>query len=150
MLCSQIRCYCDICSPGECVLPNSPDQISLVISVPQTIITRARSFPLWKWLYDIDSDWRVEMEVLLSTQYVDPLPSMHHQQEGIPNCENLFNPLQQSSENWRTKRTLYMHKMPSDEREAGSELCFKCQEWFHDTCLGKAVPELYWTPVNTY
>ena len=42
-------------------------------------------------------------------------------------------------------------RMPFHEQEAGSEkmiMCFKCREWFHDTCLVKAVPEQYWIPGN--
>lgn len=39
-------------------------------------------------------------------------------------------------------------RMPFNERETDGEMtmCFKCREWFHGTCLVKAVPEQHWIP----
>ena len=41
-------------------------------------------------------------------------------------------------------------RMPFNEQEAGKTMimCYKCREWFHDTCLVKPVSEQYWIPKN--
>ena len=85
-------------------------------------------------MYDIDSGWRVEMEVLV--WFSSSMQASQGWKRTSTKCESV-NPYYQASENWRTVyRTC---RMPFNEWEPGSEkmiMCFECREWFHDTYLG--------------